>query len=409
MKLKILPAIVSSIVLSTMFSCTPESGNNNAHLRNSQTVNKREFIPDQDPHLNPKNSKKTKIKLALILDTSNSMDGLIDQAKNQLWKIVMELAKTKDKNGEDPDIDLALYQYGNDNLSLRNGYVELVQKFTGELDEISEKLFALKTNGGEEYCGQVIKSSLNELKWSNSALDLQMIYIAGNEGFNQGDFDYKEVCTWAKNKNITVNTIFCGKRNEGIKTFWKHGADITGGQFACIQSDAKSVHYESPYDDEISRLNVELNKTYVPYTTSGIGKKQKQLLEDRKAQRLNKSMASKRYLSKGSKVYKNNKWDLVDYAKEESFEVDSVTSEALPDSLGKLSKSDLKKKINELSNTRKSIKKEMANLSKKREDYVQEQKAKAAQSDTSMLEDAIIKGLKDQAEKKSIKFEKKMN
>ena len=99
MKLKILPAIVSSIVLSTIVSCTPESGNDNAHLRNSQTVNKRELIPDQDPHLNPKNNKKTKIKLALILDTSNSMDGLIDQAKNQLWKIVMELAKTKDKNG----------------------------------------------------------------------------------------------------------------------------------------------------------------------------------------------------------------------------------------------------------------------------------------------------------------------
>lgn len=409
MKFNTPPAIVSSIVLLTLVSCTQETGNENAYLRNSKTVNKREFIPDQDPRLNPKNKEKTKIKLALILDTSNSMDGLIDQAKNQLWKIVMELAKTKDKNNEDPSIDLALYQYGNDNLSLRNGYVELVQKFTGELDEISEKLFALKTNGGEEYCGQVINSSLNELKWSASKQDLQMIYIAGNERFNQGDFDYKNVCTWAKEKNITVNTIFCGKRKEGVKTLWKHGADLTGGQFACIDSDEKSVHYESPYDEDISRLNVELNKTYVPYTISGIEKKQKQLSEDRKVRKLNKSMASKRYLSKGSKVYRNNKWDLVDYASEESFDVDSVAKEALPDSLGTLSKAELKKKINALSKSRKKIKEEMADLSRKREDYVEEQKLKTANSDTNMLEDAIIKGLKDQAKKKAIKFENKIN
>jgi hypothetical protein len=409
MKFKILPIIGISVVLLTMVSCTQETRNENAHLRNSKTVKKREFIPDRNLHLNPKNSKKTKIKLALILDTSNSMDGLIDQAKNQLWKIVMELAKTKDKNNEDPSIDLALYQYGNDNLSLRNGYVELVQKFTGELDEISEKLFALKTNGGEEYCGQVINSSLNELKWSASSQDLQMIYIAGNERFNQGDFDYKKVCSWAKEKNITVNTIFCGKRKEGVKTFWKHGADLTGGQFACIDSDVKSVHYESPYDEDISKLNVQLNKTYVPYSVSGIEKKQKQLSEDRKVQKLNKSMASKRYLSKGSKVYRNNKWDLVDYASEESFDVDSITTEALPDSLGTLSKTELKKKIKTLSESRKKIKEEMADLSRKREDYVQGQKSKAANSDTNMLEDAIIKGLKDQAEKKSIKFENKMN
>ena len=37
--------------------------------------------------------------LALLLDTSNSMDGLIDQAKSQLWKIVNELAAAKCDDG----------------------------------------------------------------------------------------------------------------------------------------------------------------------------------------------------------------------------------------------------------------------------------------------------------------------
>jgi len=36
-----------------------------------------------------------KIKVALLLDTSNSMDGLIEQAKSQLWKIVGALANVE--------------------------------------------------------------------------------------------------------------------------------------------------------------------------------------------------------------------------------------------------------------------------------------------------------------------------
>ena len=163
MKTRILPTLATGILTSVLFSCVEDIKQENPFQESTQNE-VHEFVPDQDTlQQSSLKNKKTKIKLALILDTSNSMDGLIDQAKNQLWKIVMELAKTKDKNGEDPDIDLALYQYGNDGLSMRNGYVQKVQSFTGELDEISEKLFALNTNGGEEYCGTVINTSLNEL------------------------------------------------------------------------------------------------------------------------------------------------------------------------------------------------------------------------------------------------------
>lgn len=407
MKKRILPTLVTGILTSVLFSCGDLPNENNSSRTND--TQSREIIPDQDKPAEGKNEKKTKIKLALILDTSNSMDGLIDQAKNQLWKIVMELAKTKDKNGEDPDIDLALYQYGNDGLSLRNNYIQKVQSFTGELDEISEKLFALKTNGGEEYCGAVINTSLSELAWENSTDDLQMIYIAGNEGFNQGGLDYNQACNWAKQKNITVNTIFCGKRDEGVRTFWKHGADLTGGHFACIDSDAKTVHYDSPFDDQISNLNVSLNKTYVPYNSLGSSKKIKQLNEDAKASSLSSANASKRYLSKSSKVYKNTNWDLVDYAKEKSFDVKKLDKKHLPDSLKTLSETDLEKKISDLTNRRKAIKKEMAELSKKREEFVAKEKVKSLKNDSAQLEDVIIRGLKEQAGKKLITFEDKIN
>ena len=95
-------------------------------------------------------TKKPTIKVALLLDTSNSMDGLIDQAKAQLWEIVNELSYAKCKE-ESPNLKIALYEYGNDNLNADEGYLRQVLAFSNDLDEISKSLSSLTTNGGNEY------------------------------------------------------------------------------------------------------------------------------------------------------------------------------------------------------------------------------------------------------------------
>ena len=83
------------------------------------------------------------------------MDGLIDQAKSQLWKIVNELATTK-KDRHPVDLYVALYEYGKDAIPSQEGHLRNIVPFTQDLDKISDELFKLKTNGGEEYCGKVI-------------------------------------------------------------------------------------------------------------------------------------------------------------------------------------------------------------------------------------------------------------
>ena len=83
MKTRILPTLATVISLGLIFSCEEAPDQKRTDQDNGQT---REIIPDQEKTTSSNsNNKKTKIKLALILDTSNSMDGLIDQAKNQLW------------------------------------------------------------------------------------------------------------------------------------------------------------------------------------------------------------------------------------------------------------------------------------------------------------------------------------
>ena len=115
------------------------------------------------------------VKIALLLDTSNSMDGLINQAKAQLWDIVNEFTHAKCGNDTRPMLQIALYEYGNDNLSSREGYICQVLGFSDDLDEISEKLFSLTTNGGEEYCGEVIQTSLKQLDWGKNSAHVRVL------------------------------------------------------------------------------------------------------------------------------------------------------------------------------------------------------------------------------------------
>jgi len=95
--------------------------------------------------------RKPVIQVAILLDTSGSMDGLIDQTRKQLWRVVNELAIAK-KDGHSPNLQVALYEYGNDGLPAEKGYIRRVLPLTTDLDRVSEELFALRTNGGSEYC-----------------------------------------------------------------------------------------------------------------------------------------------------------------------------------------------------------------------------------------------------------------
>src|SRR5262245_1168604 len=79
------------------------------------------------------------VQVALLLDTSNSMDGLIGQAKSQLWRVVNELQAAR-RGGRPARLQVALYEYGNNHLSPTSGYVRQVLPFTADLDLVSERL-----------------------------------------------------------------------------------------------------------------------------------------------------------------------------------------------------------------------------------------------------------------------------
>ncbi|OUR92574.1 hypothetical protein A9Q87_05900 [Flavobacteriales bacterium 34_180_T64] len=339
------------------------------------------------------------IKVALLLDTSNSMDGLIDQAKAQLWEIVNELSYAKCQNVR-PNLQIALYEYGNDGLNGNEGFIRQVLAFSEDLDEISKQLFSLTTNGGNEYCGQVIQTSLNQLNWGKNKDDLKLIFIAGNEPFTQGSVNYKVATKLANTNDVTINTIFCGNYNQGISSSWKDGADLGHGNYMAINHNHETIYVASPYDQSILDLNKKLNKTYIAYGKTGHQKMALQSEQDSNAYEYSSENAVSRTVSKSSHLYKNATWDLVDAEKEKSFKYEDLKDSDLPKELKGKSKGELKIIVAKKRKERITITEEIQRLNIKRKKFILSQQ----KDNQNGLESAMIKAIKTQAKKKSYKW-----
>jgi len=360
------------------------------------------FFTQTNQIVESKLSKNNTIQLALLLDTSGSMDGLIEQAKSQLWKIVNELATSK-KDGEKVELYVALYEYGKQSIPADEGYLRNIVPFTQDLDLISDELFKLKTDGGEEYCGKVILSAVNNLQWKKSNDELKIIFIAGNEPFTQGDVDYKEACKKSVKNGIVVNTIFCGNYDEGVQTMWKDGADISDGKYMNIDHNAEIVHIEAPQDDEIIKLGQELNKTYIAFGNYGKEKKDLQAEQDANSISLSNEVMVQRSVTKSGGHYKNSTWDLVDAKKEGTIKIEELKDEELPDEMKKMSVPERKSYLDKKEKERSQIQDKINKLNDERSKYVAKKMLENKNDNT--LDAVMIKTIREQAKQKNYKFE----
>jgi len=350
-----------------------------------------------------------KIQVAILLDVSNSMDGLIEQAKAQLWNMVSTMGKAQCDNNVSPQIEIALYEYGRTTNDPNKGYVKQINAFTNDLDQVSKNLFNLTTQGGDEYCGHVIYSSLKELNWDNASTNYKVIFIAGNEDFLQGDIIYTKSCEEAKSKGVIVNTIYCGDRMQGIREHWNLGAECGNGSFTNINQDAKIEEIPTPYDSILFTLNGKLNGTYIAYGYAGKEKFAMQAQVDAMSYSSNKAAAAKRVgVKSNTKLYRNDSWDLVDKdadGKTEEF-LKKLDKTTLPDSLQKKSNAELQKIIEEKKAQRSAIQKEIEATNTQRESYIAaERKKNANKTKDATLETEVEKIIKVQAKRYNMKIQ----
>ena len=346
----------------------------------------------------PAIARRPLIQVAVLLDTSNSMDGLIAQAKAELWRIVNEIAAYK-KNGQDPEVHVALIEYGKQSLPAGEGFMRIVVPFTAELDRVSEALFALQTNGGDEYCGQAIDMAVDALQWSREPDDFRSIFIAGNEPFTQGRVDFRFAIGKARKAGIAVNTIHCGGLDEGIRGAWRDGADLGQGSYMAIAQNDQQVNIATPYDAEISQLGQQLNDTYVGYGRKGESAKMRQAVQDNNAAAVGGSTAVERSLTKSkASVYANEDWDLVDAKKKGKADLKAMAPAALPAEMQKMNEGEREAFVEKKAKDREEIQAKLTSLDAKRKKFIADEQKKGSGKEKNTFDAAMRKALKSQLE-----------
>lgn len=340
------------------------------------------------------------IQIALLLDTSNSMDGLINQARSQLWAIVNSLGPAT-HGGRRPVLQVALYEYGNSNIAAAEQHLRQVLPFTTDLDRVSEQLFALTTRGGEEYCGSVIRAASRGLTWSTRASDLKVMIVAGNEPFTQGMIDYRPAVIEAANaQGIVINTIFCGQRSEGLASGWQDGAQLAGGSFNAIDTQRALVVIPAPQDDELARLGLEINRTYLAYGHAGKEGAARQVQQDTNSSSLSQGSFASRASSKASSNYRNDHWDLVDAVECKAVDLAVMALADLPEGMRAMTPEQRAAYVAGKLAERRKIQERIQQLSRERERFLAEKRT----VDAPTLDDAIISSVREQAKRRGFAF-----
>lgn len=341
------------------------------------------------------------VEIAICLDTSGSMDGLIESAKQKLWQIVNEFVFAEPM----PRLRVALYTYGNDGHDPSVGWVRQETPLTENLDLVSDRLFSQTTNGGTELVGRVLRAATLELDWSDDPGAVKMLVVAGNETADQDRLHpFRDSCAAAIAKDVVVHAIYCGGASDPDAESWRQVARLSDGQFAAIDQQSGTVVLATPFDGDLAELSGDLNGTYLAFGENGLWFRENQLRQDASAVALNSEVAAARALTKANGLYDNSGWDLVDAVRVKGQVLGELPEEQLPEELKAMTPEQREARVAELGRRRGELQERINRISAERQRYLDAEMARRQLDDSRSFDAALRRAIRGQAEGRGYRF-----
>lgn len=359
------------------------------------------------PINNNDNKNKKTLEMVFVLDTTGSMGGLIEGAKQRIWGVVNEVMQSAAK----PDVRVGLIAYRDKG----DAYVTQVLPITEDLDKVYTTLMDYRADGGGDTPENVrgaLLAGVRNAGWSQSSSNIaQIVFLVGDAPPHE---DYRELqdslttAAEALRKGMIVNTIQCGN-DSATKKFWQDIAQRGQGQYFLIPQDGGVQTITTPFDSRLADLGNSLGQTYVAYGGGAgaagyayreAGNAKQAASEDKVATDAPKTAQAERAYNKAlnSSAYVG---DLLQDIESGKTKLEDVKEEDLPDDLKKLSLAERKKEIEKRLSERKKMREEIVELSKKRSEYIAAERKK--QGTQNGFDVAVASALKKQLAKKGIK------
>lgn len=348
------------------------------------------------------------LEMVFVLDTTASMSGLIDGAKQRIWGIVNEVMQTESR----PAVRIGLVAYRDRG----DQYVTQVLPLTEDLDQVYSALMSYEAQGGgdtPEHVRRALMEGVTRAGWSTQSKGIaQILFLVGDAPPHDDYQDAPDTRTTAANaaqKGIVVNTIQCGMI-PGTRTVWEAIARTGNGQYFAIEQSGGVRAISTPYDEQMGQLANKLGGTYVAYG-GGVGEagdKQRSVARERVAdvearvgaaapsaavadRALNKAMNSNAYIG-----------DLLQSIENGSIEIDKIDANQLPAELRNMSAGQRTQEVEKRLAERRELRAQIVALSKQRAAFLaNEQKKVGVKGDG--FDTAVINALKEQMKRKGIK------
>ncbi len=348
---------------------------------------------------------RPRIEAVFVLDTTGSMSGLIQAAKENIWSIASSMAQAQPT----PELRIGLVAFrdrGDD-------YVTRVVDLSGDLDSMYAQLMDFQANGGgdtPEAVNQALPEAINTISWSQGQDAYRTVFLVGDAPPQtyQDEPSYAEIIAIAKSRGIVINTIQAGS-DGSTKASWQEIASLAGGAFFEVGQGGSAVAVVTPFDDAIAELSRELDNTRLFYGDADTKRAMagKQAASDKLHAAASPAAQAKRAQFNSSAAGAKNflgDSELVDAVSSGRVNIKDVPKESLPESLAALSLDERAAKVEASSQRRREIQSELKQLAEQRQGHIESNLAKETDSRDS-LDYRLFETVKAQAKEKGLNYD----
>ncbi len=352
--------------------------------------------------------QQSKIEVVFVLDTTSSMSGMIEAAKEKIWSIASTMASAQNA----PEIKMGMVAFRDRG----DSYVTKVLDLSSDLDSMYASLMDYRAEGGgdgPESVNQAIYDAVHKISWSQDKQTYRVVFLLGDAPPHMDypdDVPYTQSLKIAQQKGIKFNAIQAGQSTNTTHQ-WKQIASLGGGLYFQVEQGGSAIAISTPYDQQMAELSSKLDETKLYFGNPEEQKRQQSKLAASSKLRENSSpqaQARRVTFNTSASGEKNflGEGELVAAVVRGDVSLESIAIDKLPESLKLLKPAAQMAVIEEYDERRKKLKQDILELSEKRADYLKKEVAKLGGSKGS-LDDNIYQAVRSQAAEKGLVYKDK--
>ncbi len=350
-------------------------------------------------------NENPKVDVVFVLDTTGSMGGLIQTAKEKIWSIATTMASAQ----QTPEIRIGLVAYRDRG----DSYVTKVVDLSDDLDSVYATLMDFEAQGGgdtPESVNKALYDAVHEMSWSEQDQAYQVIFLVGDAPphMDYNEIRYPEIVATAEQKGIVINTIQCGSIPSAIEP-WTQIASLGHGNFFQVDQAGGAVAYTTPFDEDIAKLSAKLDDTRLYYGTEEVKTKMRDKVAATEKLHEGASYASRARrgvfnASEGGRTNLLGENELVAAVASGAVDLNKLEEDALPEALKPMAPAAQEAFVAELAEERADLQRQIRKLSEDRDGYLAKKVDEAGGLKDS-LDQKLYDAVKEQAGKAGLEYE----